>query len=376
MQPGIYENISNAEYHGGPGVSKSGLDLIRRSPMHYRASKDGATDRTPTPAQAIGTAFHALVLEPPEFTKNYTLSLRRSDVPEAIEERDTLVAMVQELNAGRLPKLSVSGSKSEQVARILAAYVEQPERALPDAPTDAWPAAELKAELARLNEARPGMLPTAGNRHELAQLLRDAGRPVTLWTDVLAEWQRNNGHMETLAPEAWDQLMGMRNAVMDHPVASRLISAPGRAELSVYWNDPISGELCRVRPDYLRDDGIVVDVKTCEDASPEGFAKSIASWRYDVQDPFYLDGINLMRHQANRTDIAEAKAFVFLAVEKKAPYAVGVYVLDEESREFGRAQYRKDLDAYAACQKSGAWPGYGERIQTISLPAWKLRTAA
>lgn len=381
MQPGVYDNLSNADYHGGPGISKSGLDLIARSPMHFKAKRDSANDNVPTPAQAIGTAFHAITLEPQVFTSEYTLALRRSDVPDAIDERETLVAMVQEINKGRLAKLPTSGSKSEQLARILSAYdecdaakIDVVRYGLGD--LEHKSSAELKAELARLNESRPGLLPTAGNRHELAQLLRDHGRPVTLWSDTMEEWQRNNGHRQVLAGDAWEQVHAMRNSVMDHPAASRLLSAPGRAELSVYWRDPVTGVLCRCRPDFWRDDGIVVDLKSTEDASPEGFAKSIANWRYDVQAPYYVDGINLMREQAGRSDIAKAKAFVFIAVEKKAPYAVGVYLLDAESIEHGRVKYRACLDTFAACDTSGVFPGYGDKIQTISLPGWQLAKAA
>src|SRR5438094_594980 len=108
MNPGIYDNISNADYHGGPGISNSGLALVRRSPLHYRASKLAANDNQPkesTPAQAIGTAFHALMLEPELFVRDYTLGLRQSDYPEAIDSSDQLRAMVAKLNEGRLPKL-------------------------------------------------------------------------------------------------------------------------------------------------------------------------------------------------------------------------------------------------------------------------------
>ncbi|MNS90853.1 hypothetical protein D3C72_1249210 [compost metagenome] len=67
---------------------------------------------------------------------------------------------------------------------------------------------------------------------------------------------------------------------------------------------------------------------------------------------------------------------MFIAVEKKFPYAVGVYVLDNESNEHGRAKYRASLDMFAACERSGVFPGYGDKIQTISLPAWQLAKAA
>lgn len=315
MQPGIYDNISNADYHGGPGISKSGLDLIHRSPMHYKSVVDAANDNTPTIAQAFGSAFHEFILEPASFDESHCLPF----VPPegALVTSDDIKAVLKD--AGE----KVTGTKPELIQRLKAI---QPDAVILD---------ELKQAYAVAN----------------------AGRTI-------------------LQPDAWVALQGMRESIMAHPAASSLLCAPGVAERSVYWNDPVTGVLCRCRPDYWRHDGIVVDLKSTDDASPEGFAKSIANWRYHTQHPFYLDGINTMREQAKRTDIAKAKAFVFIAVEKKVPYAVGVYVLDSESVELGRIESRADLDKYADCVQSGEWPGYDKAIATISLPGWKLAKAA
>lgn len=427
MKPGVYEGIPNAEYHSGPGISKSGLDLVHRSPMHYHAVVTAVNDHTPTAAQELGTAAHALILEPDVFTDTYCLALRRSDVPEAIEEREALVEMVEainaeriaahpdavrdsdvlvakinELNAGRLPKLLTGGNKGELVERILD---NQPSEVWTAEQLNAMKAPDLKEIINQLNVARPGLLSTSGSRTDLANTLRangvdvvlwseitdayqqEHGRPyvlststasrhemaawlnangknVRLWSDVLAEWTENNPGRIVLTPETWDQLHAMANAVHSHPAAGALLTGcPGEAEKSVYWNDAITGVLCRCRPDWWRDDNVIVDLKTTEDASPEGFAKSMANYRYDVQAAYYLDGVQ----QATGK---RPKAFVFIAVEKKPPYGVGVYVLDSDSLELGRAQYQNDLRIYAECVRTGEWPGYGDKIQTISLPAW------
>jgi exodeoxyribonuclease VIII len=73
MKTGIYAGISNDAYHGGPGVSKSGLDLIARSPLHYwtRYLDPQRTPTEPTPSMRLGTAIHTAVLEPGEFAKRH-----------------------------------------------------------------------------------------------------------------------------------------------------------------------------------------------------------------------------------------------------------------------------------------------------------------
>lgn len=155
-----------------------------------------------------------------------------------------------------------------------------------------------------------------------------------------------------------DAITSMTAAVSSHPMASGLLRS-GRAEDSVFWTDPETGLPCKCRPDWWRTDGIVVDVKTTEDASPAGFAKSVAAFRYHVQAAHYLAGTG-----ANR--------FLFIAVEKKAPYAVAVYELDSISLEVGEMIRRADLTTYAMCQESGEWPGYSSAVEILSLPAWSF----
>jgi exodeoxyribonuclease VIII len=373
MKPGVYSDISNAEYHGGPGVSNSGLALIRRSPLHFRARQLAANDNAPTAAQAIGTAFHALLLEPESFYRDYCLGLRQSDVPGVIDSRDQLVDMIAKLNEGRLPRLATTGSKADMVGRILEAdRLDETARA----DLESLGSADLKEWLNTINQTRPGLLSTSGTIAELAARLRAEGVSLKLWDEAKAEWLANNGQRIVLKPEEWDQLMSMRDAVMAHPIARALLTGrPGKAEQSVYWVDQATGVLCRCRPDFWRDDNLIVDLKTTEDASPEGFAKSIANWSYDTQDAFYTDGILAATGKPLR-------AFVFLAVEKSArvvegqPLGVAVYQLDEAGRELGRAKYREDLGVYAQCIKTGIWPCYGDKLQTISLPQWHMNKNA
>lgn len=383
MKPGIYANISNADYHGGAGVSNSMLCVLReKSPMHLKALRDAANDNEPTPAQLTGTAFHAMVLEPEEFVKTYCLGLRMSDVPDAIDDREVLVAMVNELNTKRLPKLSTSGSKDELAWRViesLGPFTPEEQEAIKGEKI-----ADLKSRIAQANETRPGLLAVSTmNRHEIADLLRANGRQVTLWSDVQAEWMKNNSHRIVLTQAQWDQLHRMRDAVMAHPAARAILTGCKYVtEHSVYAIDPETDELRRCRPDLWRFDGIVGDLKTTDDASPEAFARSIAKWGYDVQHPYYVDTINealAQQDDKSRQGVDypdNAKAFVFIAVEKQAPHAVAVYVLDEASVAVGRAKYRGALDTYTECRGTGVWPGYGDKVQTISLPQWHMNQNA
>ena len=67
------DNLSNAEYHANPYVSKSHLDEINRSPFHYwdRYINPDRVIPEPTKAMLLGSAFHTMVLEPELFERDY-----------------------------------------------------------------------------------------------------------------------------------------------------------------------------------------------------------------------------------------------------------------------------------------------------------------
>jgi hypothetical protein len=150
-------------------------------------------------------------------------------------------------------------------------------------------------------------------------------------------------------------------AVRDHPAAAALL-ASGAAEQSIWWDDAATGLRCKCRPDWL-DGTTVVDLKTTTDASPAGFARSVAAYRYHVQAAHYLAGLG-------------AERFIFIAAEKTYPFAVGVYELDAAALTHGQALRDRDMRRIADCHAIGQWPAYGTGIETLSLPAWALRLDA
>ena len=148
----------------------------------------------------------------------------------------------------------------------------------------------------------------------------------------------------------------MARAVKRHPLAGELLQE-GKAEQSFWWDDLDTGLRCKCRPDWLKDDGVIVDLKTTNDASPQGFAKSVATFRYHVGAAHYLNGI-------------KAHRFVFIAVEKEAPYAVAVYELDENAMVEGQRLTARDLRRIVNCRQQESWPGYGDGLTMLSLPTW------
>jgi hypothetical protein len=190
-------------------------------------------------------------------------------------------------------------------------------------------------------------------------------RAVKAWKDFEAA----NPDKVCIKVDEYDAAMRQAESVRKLPEVAEALQR-GHAEVSAYWHDPLTGELCRCRPDWAHPCGerqaILLDLKTCGDASPAEFRRQIARKRYHVQDSFYTDGYGIA------ADV-EVLAFVFVAVESEWPYAACALMLDEEGKEQGRRDYRRNLSTYANCRKSGVWPGYSQQIEIVNLPAWAIK---
>jgi hypothetical protein len=182
------------------------------------------------------------------------------------------------------------------------------------------------------------------------------------------DFQKVNSDKTIVKQEDFQAAVAMREAVRSHPAAAALLKRPNQViEGTAIWHDEDSGIDCKARLDcYIPAKGrsapTVVDLKTTVDASPEGFAKSVAKWGYHVQQAFYLDGLAQVENR-------HAK-FIFVAVEKVPPYAVGVYMIDDEAEETGRKLYKSILKRFADIRHDDRIPAYSDAVQTLSLPEW------
>jgi hypothetical protein len=175
-------------------------------------------------------------------------------------------------------------------------------------------------------------------------------------------WYKANEGRTIISSADGAATMGMIGAIQSHKLASRLM-AVGIPEATLLWHDPETGLRCRVRPDVLRDDpGVIVDLKSTEDASPSGFARSVAKYKYHWRHALYVMGAQALR--------LSVRNYLFVAVEKFPPYAIGIYQLDEYSVARGYEAVRGGIDLMARCMKANEWPGYDEHTQTITLPQW------
>lgn len=171
-----------------------------------------------------------------------------------------------------------------------------------------------------------------------------------------------------LVEAAYDEALAVRDMVHRNAwINAILTQGDGVNEASGYAADPVTGELRRVRPDrYRRDLRVMIDVKSTESAAAEKFKRSVTAYGYHAQEAFYTD---VWQDLGQPVD-----GFVFIAFEKKSPYAVQVFELPPAIVEEGRAIMRKALDTYAECHRKNAWPGYADGVQELGgFERWQYR---
>jgi len=181
--------------------------------------------------------------------------------------------------------------------------------------------------------------------------------------EAWAQFEQDSSGKDVLTADQNATICGMGAAVLAHPRAGKLLSLCMRKELSLTWNDFETGLKCKARPDgWAESEGLVIDLKTTDDASFSAFSRTVAKYQYHGQAAFYLDGL--------RAAGGRAEQFLFIVVEKTAPYGVAVFLADDEMLAAGRQRAAGYLSEHAECLAIGSWPGYPVEVQTLSLPPW------
>lgn len=166
-----------------------------------------------------------------------------------------------------------------------------------------------------------------------------------------------------LTDEQHSEVCAMANAIERHPDA-RMITRDlnGDAELSLFAE--IGGVRAKARFDRLVEangERIIVDVKTTAgSASKSEFEKTIWNFGYGIQSAFYLE--------MARACGVPAQHFVFVVVEKTAPYAVAVYRFSDEIASAFRPRMLELVAQYKQYLADGP-RGY-EGVTEIGIPSW------
>ncbi len=100
--------------------------------------------------------------------------------------------------------------------------------------------------------------------------------------------------------------------------------------------------------------GVIVDIKTTQDASAEGFGKSVYNFAYHLQAAIYKE-------------LTGAQEFYIIAIENTSPYNVCIYGLSQEALDSGYSKLHKGIDDFKGWDgKETGYKNYG----ILNLPRW------
>ena len=243
--------MTEKEYREHPGVNKSTLWELRKSPLHYKYALEHP--QKDTPALKFGRAFHMAVLQPEEFKKTYAVA----------------------------PDIDRRTKQGKEEWQAFLDFYE--------------------------------------------------GR-------------------EIITQDDYETIIGMRDAVLNDPDAHYLLFGC-QTEVPVFWTDEATGIECKCKIDACKQ-GVVIDLKSCDNAETEAFKRAAKQYGYDAQCAHYLRGY--------RSKYGINAEWYFIAVEKKEPWAVNVIQVGDDFIDRGTWIIIDLMDKLKKCREQDQWPGYGK----------------
>ena len=168
----------------------------------------------------------------------------------------------------------------------------------------------------------------------------------------------------TVYPVAWKEPI---ERIIDNAMAhrrARELFAQGEAEVALVWLDEETGVKCKVKIDWWASPRQLVDVKSAEDVTFDGFRKACGRLGYALSAAMYCEAVFQIT--------GEEPEWAFVACEKGRPNTVAVYRATQRLLERGRSDFRRALRRLAECRARGHFPmlqADGE-WEDIDLPPW------
>lgn len=139
----------------------------------------------------------------------------------------------------------------------------------------------------------------------------------------------------------------------------------GLTEVSMIWQDPLTGVWIKSRPDQLPDNGFdFSDLKTFAPRSKSivrAVHQSITEYRYDMQMALAAMG-------AEQVFGTTASECILIMAQSNPPYTVTPIKINTDTLYWARVMCRHAIDTFAECLKTNRWPQPVEGLIEYSLP--------
>lgn len=191
------------------------------------------------------------------------------------------------------------------------------------------------------------------------------------WSEAAAEgaafWEKFDKKAADrllLKEEHVEKIMFMAENLRANPLAVEVLKSD-LTEISMIWQDPITGLWIKSRPDCIPTNGYDFgDLKTFAPKSKDliiAAQKSVTDFGYPMQMALAVEGAE---HVFGQT----AKKCALVFCQTSEPYEVIPMQIHEETLYWARCLIRFGIDRIACGLKTGHWPGVGEEMTTYNYP--------
>lgn len=178
------------------------------------------------------------------------------------------------------------------------------------------------------------------------------------------KFDRRAGERLLLTSDQMENITYMAENLAANPLAVEMLRSEF-IEISMIWQDPITGIWVKSRPDCLPTNNYdFADLKTF---APRG-SDLILSAQRSVTDYAYAMQMALAIEGAEHTLGTTAKTCALVFIQSTEPYEVIPVEIDAESLYWARVLIRDGLDRMKHGLDTGEWPGVGVDIITYSYP--------
>ena len=188
------------------------------------------------------------------------------------------------------------------------------------------------------------------------------------WTEAYAE--ATEAGKVLLTESDFDLATSMAAACLKNHAANYFLThADMLAEKSFFAEDPEIGLQLKTRPDGLFvEQGIIIDIKSCQDASPAGFGKAVRNFGYDIQAAFYMHVLRLCKVPVSQ--------MIFICIEKDKPHVTACHELSEMYIRHAHNRMIDTLHTIKHAMDTDEFVTLWPDINTIHLPSWMESDAA
>lgn len=195
--------------------------------------------------------------------------------------------------------------------------------------------------------------------HKDYALMPSLNRKTAAGKESYAQFLELSQGKQIVTTEQMQQVEAMVRSVRSHSIVNDLLE-DCVFERSIFWTDKETGLQFKARPDAWSS-SLVIDLKTTrEEATKYNIQRAAMKYGYYLQAG--------MMFEACKAVDEPFQGFVLLAVETSEPYAPAIYMLDEESIQYGVNHFNELKYKLAECMNANEWPTY--EISELTLPAY------